>query len=494
MNFMKKIITFLFFIITAVSFSQNYKLFTANSKKLFTDYPIPLNTYSLSFDTVKGVNNDSVYYNFSCLNNYWIISDTCEFWGQDHHCIKQTAPTAMGGNIIFDNVSNYQFFNLNHDSLTFNFTKNPNDTLIFYIDALQKFLFVYKKTDTLNVLSNTDSARFYTIIHKDLTGNIINSALNQQSIIISKNFGLMRFFQVDSFPQLLKPVVLMGNVSPNAGRYKVTNEDLYDYQPGDEFQYHEYYFHAGNPPEFNHNIYIKYTILSRNMTNDSIIYKAIHEHFSVDTAQFHVDTVQLKYYRHTVIAHIPFELINGGYYFNFGSTKHFGLSNYCGLKLWTYTYIPQYNLEYCALDTCWGQTEYIPPMYPIITTRYVVGLGIYTDESSLLLPPPTGYLQQMDMVYFKKNGIICGTDFVLGIHESITDKKISIYPNPATSSLWIEGLSKTATAEVFDMSGKILLKKQLNTNQIDICTLAKGLYFIKLTTEEGSVVRKFVKE
>ncbi len=71
---------------------------------------------------------------------------------------------------------------------------------------------------------------------------------------------------------------------------------------------------------------------------------------------------------------------------------------------------------------------------------------------------------------------------------------LQIYPNPASNTIYIKGISTTGKAEIFNISGKLLLSKQLTTNQIDISPLAKGLYFIKLSTADGSVVRKFVKE
>jgi hypothetical protein len=78
--------------------------------------------------------------------------------------------------------------------------------------------------------------------------------------------------------------------------------------------------------------------------------------------------------------------------------------------------------------------------------------------------------------------------------ESFQKTEISIYPNPATNIIQIDGLCTNAIVDVYDISGKLLLTKQLISNQIDISSLAKGLYFIKLSTETGSVVRKFVKE
>ncbi|MEI6851574.1 MAG: T9SS type A sorting domain-containing protein [Bacteroidota bacterium] len=92
------------------------------------------------------------------------------------------------------------------------------------------------------------------------------------------------------------------------------------------------------------------------------------------------------------------------------------------------------------------------------------------------------------------NGVwVCPLAQITGIKEEMIFT-MSVYPNPATTTLNVYGLSASATAEVFNMNGKILLIKQLNIPQLDITSLAKGLYFLKLTTPEGSVVRKFVKE
>jgi hypothetical protein len=77
----------------------------------------------------------------------------------------------------------------------------------------------------------------------------------------------------------------------------------------------------------------------------------------------------------------------------------------------------------------------------------------------------------------------------------ITDQiSIEIYPNPATTKLNIKGHDNKSIIEIYGISGKLILAQQLNSNQLDITSLTKGLYFLKLTTPEGSVVKKFVKE
>jgi hypothetical protein len=82
----------------------------------------------------------------------------------------------------------------------------------------------------------------------------------------------------------------------------------------------------------------------------------------------------------------------------------------------------------------------------------------------------------------------------LGVNANSSLNNLSIFPNPATTTLNITGLTTNASAAVYDISGKQLLSQPLTTQAINISSLAPGLYFISITTAEGSVVKKFVKE
>ena len=52
----------------------------------------------------------------------------------------------------------------------------------------------------------------------------------------------------------------------------------------------------------------------------------------------------------------------------------------------------------------------------------------------------------------------------------------------------------TATAELFDVNGRLLLRQPLNPGVQPIATekLAKGIYFLKLNSRQGSDIRKVV--
>jgi hypothetical protein len=88
-----------------------------------------------------------------------------------------------------------------------------------------------------------------------------------------------------------------------------------------------------------------------------------------------------------------------------------------------------------------------------------------------------------------------------GIADNLlSDVNINLYPNPATDKLSVEvpfGIfSDKSAVSIYSVQGQLLLQNKINTErtELNISELANGVYFIKLTTLDGSLVRKFVKE
>lgn len=75
------------------------------------------------------------------------------------------------------------------------------------------------------------------------------------------------------------------------------------------------------------------------------------------------------------------------------------------------------------------------------------------------------------------------------------DSHFEIYPNPANNWLTVVTSAKTVRYEIIGLPGNTLQKGLVNSqnNSIEIETLAKGTYLIKLMTPEGSSVLRFVK-
>ena len=77
-------------------------------------------------------------------------------------------------------------------------------------------------------------------------------------------------------------------------------------------------------------------------------------------------------------------------------------------------------------------------------------------------------------------------------------KNITIHPNPTTGKLKIEnGELKIENVEIFDVYGRKLQSKIVNLQSkivIDIAHLTAGIYFVKISTDVGEVVKKVVKQ
>jgi hypothetical protein len=150
--------------------------------------------------------------------------------------------------------------------------------------------------------------------------------------------------------------------------------------------------------------------------------------------------------------------------------------------------------SYSYLTSGSSQTNGI---WPYNANDYFVGLRLVVDSTIYYGWVRKNYYTIKDYAYeSSQNYIVAGeVPIATGVPKNTNDiMAIGIFPNPSSSLLNITGLTISASAEIYSLSGKILLNRMLNTQTIDISPLAKGLYFIKLRTEEGSVVRKFVKE
>jgi hypothetical protein len=78
----------------------------------------------------------------------------------------------------------------------------------------------------------------------------------------------------------------------------------------------------------------------------------------------------------------------------------------------------------------------------------------------------------------------------VGITEN-TLPTIELYPNPATTSIYIKSSSKVNNLSLMDMSGKIIYAIT-NLPNMDLSSYANGFYLLKIETEKGSLIKKIV--
>jgi len=104
-------------------------------------------------------------------------------------------------------------------------------------------------------------------------------------------------------------------------------------------------------------------------------------------------------------------------------------------------------------------------------------------------------------IYFDYNAPIetndARTTFALLSNTVFTkDESVVLYPNPANDFIQIKSDSNIRLIEMFDIQGRVLqiIVENENAVKLDISDKSSGIYFIRITTEEGKKVEKLVKE
>lgn len=84
---------------------------------------------------------------------------------------------------------------------------------------------------------------------------------------------------------------------------------------------------------------------------------------------------------------------------------------------------------------------------------------------------------------------------ILGVDETL-QLKIKVYPNPANTLLYINNSSTYSinSLQITDLQGKTVKQVNKNTSQLDISNLESGVYFVNVTTDKGSLVKKIIKQ
>ena len=67
---------------------------------------------------------------------------------------------------------------------------------------------------------------------------------------------------------------------------------------------------------------------------------------------------------------------------------------------------------------------------------------------------------------------------------------LTIYPNPASDFLYIENIPKPMEMEIYDLSGKVMLRKEVNNSSesVNVSQLSKGVYFYGLN-QNGKTIK-----
>ncbi|KMQ68195.1 secretion protein [Chryseobacterium sp. FH2] len=130
------------------------------------------------------------------------------------------------------------------------------------------------------------------------------------------------------------------------------------------------------------------------------------------------------------------------------------------------------------------------------TNPSVVSAVINTNDELVLAPQGNGSSEVV--VSFNSNGKVVektlSVNAISGALSTVEVKKtqLSIYPNPVTDILNIKTQDKVLDIAVYDISGR-LMNTKLENSQVNVSTLLKGIYIVKIVTDKAVYQQKLIK-
>lgn len=150
-----------------------------------------------------------------------------------------------------------------------------------------------------------------------------------------------------------------------------------------------------------------------------------------------------------------------------------------------------------AFFSCSGLTSlYVYSTIPVelgVNTFYNdnVFYGVNTTTCTLYVPVGSKALYQAANQWKDFTNIIEMTTDV----PTLIDANVSVYPNPIKDSFCLKGVEGLIVITLYDFNGKAVFTKQVfGDEKIQVSTLLKGMYLLKITTNEDTLERKVIKE
>ncbi len=506
---MKKCLLFFILCVSVhICNGQNWQCLQAGVKHYF----INGNGYlrGIRIDSVISLGDTTVYYPNHTPRGPYNTSTSPVLDSNGGSWLGKKVQQLADGTFIFDSYWN--------DSVTLKTHANIGDSWIFYRDTSSLY---YKATllskDTMIVLSSPDSVETIMINAYNGSGIITTDPVDSFKIILSKSHGFVQVFDLYTFPYhkpdslyragldffLDRSTCTYSNVNSADGYgpdttvtiFKLVNfinpndQQLHNWHIGDIFEgYHlvEGYYTTS---------YINYildTVSHISVSGHAATYTLSDMHFTC-TSYPDICTMFSSYYWD------PCSLIVNGGLYTFYDTVY-SIAN-PSLIPEENTRMPAY-VFYFPNDTTFCQTTpaYILTYadYSLISEEtawpiyYKLGIGrtynVSWDEDCIIW-----FYDRL--TYADMQGNNCGMLHPVEVNNvSPKNNALSIFPNPATTSLTITSSDKISNITFTNFLGQTLYNHEYTPStsvQVDVSGLAVGVYFVKVN---GADVRKFVKE
>lgn len=454
-------------------------------------------------------NGDTLYHHFTLFRD---VSFNTEI------CLDVYGASLFGKTNLYRTDSSFLFFTKSNDTIIIKPMAQLNEKWTFFNWKNQDLFIEASITNisTQDVFGSIDDVKSITLLVKNsLNQNFVNHPLNQKVLYLSKNFGLLNTFDFYTFPDDSNLYSLI-EVKPSID-YGLNNiKRIFDFNIGDEFHVMNKNIHVDLIAPGVTQIHdgqmrncIKKVISKQIFNPDTAVTyqfercEMIFNYFegNVDTTYSHdtiTETYSYKNYGDTVLNQLPWQTFpTQSTVYMHNILKQFYNNDYPNRIQFQYNH----RNDISMLDTCW-QFFNADPASGYTTYLEACGGPYYYQE----LWGAYVNVRENKLVYYKKGNETWGNPLAPTCQSLINkvenriaiNSKINIYPNPSSTSIYIELLNfndAQADIEFYSPDGKLVLKSIVNTNTINefsVDHFKNGVYLVKVICNNETLVSKII--
>ena len=165
---------------------------------------------------------------------------------------------------------------------------------------------------------------------------------------------------------------------------------------------------------------------------------------------------------------------------------------------------------FAVFDLTENDTIVLEGLNPSVFTVSYYESEINAEMDQYVIADPTVYqnLQNPQTIYVRVENMsgscISFASFMISVEslsvDSFSLEDLALFPNPTSGNITIQSTQLTSEVSflIYDIQGKMLFSQKIAPQNgsfvLDISSLEKGVYFVKISSEEKTAIRKLIKK
>jgi len=156
----------------------------------------------------------------------------------DYGVIDAYVPSWLGTKTVIKPNGDNLFFNNEQDTILLKTQAQLNDNWnLFTLDSASYLEGAVTDISSETILNSAVNIKTITLQRKDYSNNPLGHPLNGKTIKISETLGIVKGFDFYLFPEDTIQIEIAGMENSDVGIHRLTRDEVYDFQVGDEFHY-----------------------------------------------------------------------------------------------------------------------------------------------------------------------------------------------------------------------------------------------------------------